>query len=151
MRLRVGAAQSNGQTDHPTVSATGPTLAVTSVLGVQVVVHGEPADLETVGDVFHRFAESEGPELVEPSNDILFARPIKTRDRRADLAFDLVDQPVEGTVQSGGPKAADHRSVPGQWDVAASEFCGGHDLAAEGERQRLDRFEKLLHSVKLAD
>ncbi len=43
------------------------------MLSVEIVVHGEPAHLETVGDVFYRLAQGEGSESIEATHDVLLA------------------------------------------------------------------------------
>lgn len=115
------------------------------MLSIEIVVDGEAAHLEPVGDVFDRLAQGERSELVEPTNHILFAGPVEAGDRGAQFALDLIDQAIERTLEAGGTEAADNGTVPSQRDVTSGEFCRRDDLAAEGQRQRLDRFEELLH------
>ena len=119
-----------------------------SELGVEVVVHGESADFEAVGDVFDSLAECERSELVESPHDVLFPRAIETRDGCAELPFDLVDQAVEGPLQPAGPESADNGPFPSKGKITIAELTRRNDLTAEGEREWLDGLQELLHLNK---
>lgn len=116
-----------------------------SVLGVEVVVHGEATDLEAVSDVLDRFAECESSECIEAADHVLLAGAIQAGDRGAELSFDLIDEAIECSLQTRGAEARDDDAIPTQRQIAVREVSGRNDLATEGECQRLDGLDELLH------
>lgn len=115
------------------------------MLGVEVVVDGESADLEAVSNVLDGFAERERSECIKAANNVLFAGPIEACDGCTEFSLDLVDQAVQRTLQARGSEPSDHRVVPAKGKVTVREFSSRDDLASKGERQWLHSVDELLH------
>jgi hypothetical protein len=114
-------------------------------MSVQVVVDGETADLETVGDVLDCLAERERSEFVEASDHILFALAVEIGQRTTEFSLDLVDEAVECTLETGWSIAADQFTAEVQWDVAIGELAGTDDIATESHGERAHAFQERMH------
>jgi hypothetical protein len=75
----------------------------------------------------------------------LFATPVEFGDPAAEFSFDLVDQPVESTLEPRGPKPTNDLAFPRERDVAIGQLLGGNDGAAECESQWFDALQKRMH------
>lgn len=93
-------------------------------VGVQIVVDGEPADLELIGDVLDGLAQGEGTELVEPADRPLLSRSIEVAQCTSHLLFDSLDDAFEGSLEPGGAEPTDEFTIPVQGDVPITEFVG---------------------------
>ena len=96
---------------------------------VEIVVDRESADLHSVSDVFDGLAKRERTKLVEASHYVLFSESIEGSHRTAQFSFNLIDETVECSLQTAGPKGANNFAFPDKVDVAFHALSDGHDGA----------------------
>lgn len=98
----------------------------------QIVVDGEPAHSQGIGDVLDRLSQREGPPLVEESHSGLFLGAVHGVAVNSQVGLSSLDQDVKGVVEVGATQASDHLAFPDQWQVGGGDLVGFEQAGTQG-------------------